>query len=57
MWKKLALAAGALVALLAVVVSLQPSTFSIERSRVIAAPPEVIAAHIESLRAMDASSP
>jgi hypothetical protein len=57
MIQKIAIGLGVLVALLAAVISMQPSTFAIERSTGIAAPAEVVYAHIESLRAMDAWSP
>jgi uncharacterized protein YndB with AHSA1/START domain len=57
MIKKLAIGLVVLAALLAAVIALQPSTFAIERSAEIAAPPEVIYAHIESPRLMDVWSP
>jgi uncharacterized protein YndB with AHSA1/START domain len=57
MIKKIAIGLGVLVALLAAVIAMQPSTFAIERSTEIAAPADVVYAHIESLRAMDAWSP
>ena len=57
MLKKLALALGVLVAILIVYIAMQPSSFSIERSAVIEAPPDVVIAHIENLQAMDAWSP
>jgi uncharacterized protein YndB with AHSA1/START domain len=57
MAKKIALGLGAAIALLAVVVALQPATFAIERTVSIAAPPAVIYPHIASVRAMDVWSP
>lgn len=57
MFKKIALGLGALVALLALVVALQPASFAVERSAAIQAPPELVFGHIQSLRAMDAWSP
>jgi hypothetical protein len=57
LWQKLALAFVALVLLFAGVVAMQPATFSIQRTLRIAAPPAVVAAHIENLRAMDVWSP
>ena len=57
MWKKIALALGAGVVVLVAVIVMQPSSFSIERSTVIEAPPVIIAAQIQNLRAMDAWSP
>ncbi|MGH7336656.1 MAG: SRPBCC family protein, partial [Myxococcota bacterium] len=57
MGRKILIALGALVAVLVVVIALQPSTFAVERSIEIAAPPEVVFSHLESPRAMDAWSP
>lgn len=57
MLKKLALGVAALVAILAVVVALQPSAFVIERSVSIDAPAARIYPHIASVRAMDQWSP
>jgi hypothetical protein len=57
MAKKIALGLGATFALLIVVVAMQPSSFSVERSAVIEAPPGIVIAHIQDLRAMDAWSP
>jgi hypothetical protein len=57
MWRKIALGLVAVVAALIVVISLQPSEFTIARSTEIAAPAGVIIAHIQNLRAMDAWSP
>jgi uncharacterized protein YndB with AHSA1/START domain len=54
---KLALALCAAVLALAGVVAVQPSSFAIERSATIQAPPERVYSHIESLRAMDVWSP
>jgi len=57
MWKKIALALGAIVVVLVAVVAMQPASFSIERSTAIEAPAEIIFGHIQNLRAMDAWSP
>jgi hypothetical protein len=57
MGKRIALALGAVVGVLLVVVALQPSPFSIERSALIEAPAHVVYGHIQNLRAMDAWSP
>jgi len=57
MFKKLAIGLAVLVALLAAVIAMQPSTFAIERSIQIAAPADVVYAHIEGPQAMDAWSP
>jgi Polyketide cyclase / dehydrase and lipid transport len=57
MGKKIALALVAGLALLAAIIALQPASFSVERSAVIEAPPGIVIAHIENLRAMDAWSP
>ena len=57
MLKKLALALGILLAILIAYIAMQPSSFSIERSAVIEAPPDVVIGHIENLQAMNAWSP
>ena len=57
MWKKILLALGVVVAILVAVIAMQPASFSIERSASIEAPAEIVIAHIENLRAMDAWSP
>jgi len=57
MAKKIAIGLALLVALLLVVVALQPAEFAIERSAQIDAPPEVVYPHIASLHAMDVWSP
>jgi len=57
MFKKIALVIGALVALLLVVIALQPSTFAIERSAEIEAPPDIVFAHLDGARALDVWSP
>ena len=51
------IALGALVAVLIAVIALQPCEFAIERATVIAAPPEVVFAHLDSPKAMDVWSP
>jgi uncharacterized protein YndB with AHSA1/START domain len=48
---------GALVVVLIAVIALQPSTFAIERAIDIAAPPDVVFAHLASPKAMDVWSP
>jgi len=54
----LILAAGALLlAALAVIIHLQPSEFRVERSAVVAAPPEAVFPHVNSLRRWEAWSP
>jgi hypothetical protein len=55
--KKILAALAAIVAMLVVVVAMQPSSFAVERSTAIAAPADVVYDHIESLRAMDVWSP
>jgi len=57
MWKRIALALGALIVALAAVVAMQPSSFAIERSTTIAAPAHLVYPHIASVRAMDEWSP
>ena len=57
MGKKLALLLVVAVAMLVAVIAMQPSSFSIERSTVIAAPAGIVIGHIQDLRAMDAWSP
>jgi hypothetical protein len=47
----------AVVTMLAAVVALQPASFTVERSLAIQAPADVVQAHIQDLRAMDAWSP
>jgi hypothetical protein len=55
--KRVALGLVAALAALAAVVALQPAAFTVERSLAIAAPADVVQAHIQDLRAMDAWSP
>lgn len=57
MWKRIALGAAALGVVAAGFVATRPAAFVVERSRQVAAPPEVVYGHIASLRAMDAWSP
>jgi len=57
MGRKILIALAAIGAVLAIAIALQPSTFAIERSIEIAAPPEVVFTHLDSPRAMDAWSP
>ena len=57
MWKKIASGVGVLVVALLGVIALQPAAFTVERSARIAAPAEVVYAHIENLRLMDEWQP
>jgi Polyketide cyclase / dehydrase and lipid transport len=57
MAKKIALGVGAVIALLVVVILVQPASFAVERSVSIAAPPAAVYPHIASVRAMDVWSP
>ena len=57
MTRRILIAVGAALVVLALVVALQPAAFVVERRTQIAAPPERVYGHIASLRAMDAWSP
>jgi hypothetical protein len=57
MWKKLALGLGVAAAIALAVISMQPDTFSVERSALVEAPPDVVFMQIQDLRAMDTWSP
>jgi len=57
MMKTIAIVLGVLAAILVAVIAMQPSEFAIERSTEIAAPADVVYAHLESPRAMDVWSP
>jgi uncharacterized protein YndB with AHSA1/START domain len=57
MWKKLALALGALLLVLLALVAMQPSSFAVERSAEIEAPADLVFEQIQNPRAMDAWSP
>ena len=57
MIKNIAIGLAGLVAILIAVIAIQPSTFAIERATDIAAPPDVVFAHLDSPRAMDVWSP
>lgn len=57
MWKKIALGAAALVAVLAVVVALQPSTFRVARAITIAAPAAKVFPEVISMRRWQPWSP
>jgi len=57
MARKIALGLGAILAIAAVVVALQPAAFVVERAVTIAAPAAAIYGHIASVRAMDEWSP
>ena len=54
---RIALGLGAILAIVAVVVALQPAAFVVERSVTIDAPAAAIYGHIASVRAMDVWSP
>lgn len=54
---KALIALAAIIAVLVVVVAMQPSTFAVERSTDIRAPADVIYAHIENLRSLNTWSP
>ncbi|HEX5067232.1 MAG TPA: SRPBCC family protein [Myxococcota bacterium] len=57
MWKKLALGLALFVAVAGVVIATRPATFEVERSALVQAPPDVVFAQIQNLRAMDTWSP
>jgi uncharacterized protein YndB with AHSA1/START domain len=57
MWKRIAIAAVLLVAILAAVVATRPSTFRVERSATAAAPPEAVYAQIADFHRWAAWSP
>jgi hypothetical protein len=57
MWKKVVLGLAASALVLVAVIALQPSSFAIERSILIEAPPGLILSQIQDLRAMNAWSP
>jgi hypothetical protein len=57
MLKKIALGLGAVLAVLLVVIALQPSAFVIERSATMNAPADIVYAQINDLRAWEAWSP
>ena len=57
MLRKIALGLAVALLVLIIVVALQPSAFTVERTVAIQAPPEAIVPHIENLRAMDVWSP
>jgi len=57
MVRTILLVLGAVVVVLIAVIAMQPATFAIERATVIAAPPDVVFAHLDSPRAMDVWSP
>ncbi len=57
MFKKALLVIVALVAVLAVVIALQPSTYRVARSTTIAAPPEAVFAQVNDFHAWNAWSP
>jgi hypothetical protein len=57
MLKKTLIGLGALLALLSIVIALQPATFHVERSITMAAPPEAAFARVNDLHAWTAWSP
>ena len=57
MVRKVLLGVGAVLVLLVLVIATRPSTFHIERSITIAAPPEVVFAHIDDFHEWAAWSP
>lgn len=57
MVRKILIAVAVLFVGLAIVISLQPSTFSVQRSAVVAAPPATVFALVNDLAAWDAWSP
>src|SRR5262245_31846332 len=57
MGKTIMLVLAAIAAVLIAVIAMQPSTFAIERATEIAAPAEVVFAHLDSPREMDVWSP
>jgi hypothetical protein len=57
MLKKILIGLGALLALLLIVISLQPATFHVERSITMAAPPEAAFAQVNDFHAWAAWSP
>ena len=57
MLKKILIGLGALLALMLIVISLQPATFHVERSITMAAPPEAAFAQVNDLHAWGAWSP
>lgn len=54
---KILIALAAIIVLFGIIVALQPSDFRVVRSATIAAPPEVVFAHVNSLRNWEAWSP
>lgn len=57
MWKRLALALAAVLAILLAVIATRPSTFRVERSATAAAPPDVVYAQIADFHRWAAWSP
>jgi hypothetical protein len=57
MLKKILIGVGAGLAVLAVVISLQPDTFHVERSATMAAPPEAVFAQVNDFHAWSGWSP
>jgi Polyketide cyclase / dehydrase and lipid transport len=57
MIRKIVLGVAGLVAILIVVIAVQPATFAGERATVIAAPADVVFAHLDGARALDVWSP
>jgi hypothetical protein len=57
MLKKILFAVAAALAVLVLVIALQPATFHVERSALIAAPPEVVRARVDDFHSWSAWSP
>lgn len=57
MLKKIGIALAAVLALLAIVIATRPAAFRIERSAVVAAPPEVVYGHVNMLQRWQGWSP
>ncbi len=57
MLRNILIVIGALVVILIVVIAIQPSDFAIERSTEIAAPADLVYAHLDSPKALDVWSP
>jgi uncharacterized protein YndB with AHSA1/START domain len=57
MARTIALVLGAIALVLLVVIAMQPSTFEVERSIDVAAPADVVFAHLEGPKALDVWSP
>lgn len=56
-WKKIGIGAAALVVVLLIVIATRPSTYHVERSATISAPPETVFAQVADFKKWDAWSP